>query len=465
MRREAMDIVIGEREVLTAVSADWMPFGLSIADRRQHVLLLGKTGVGKSTLLRNMLIQDIQAGRGCLFIDPHGDEAERLLDYVPPWRTEDVVYLDPSELSCPVGFNILEREPAEHRDLIASNVTAIFRHFWADAWGARSEYILLCAVLAVLDYPDSCGDVSLLAVQRILSDPDYRARVVGFSRNQAVRTFWLEEFPGFTASFAAESLAPLQNKLGALFSADATRLLLGQATGGLKLPEAMDGQKIVIVRLPKGLIGEDKTNLVGSLIVSAVQHAAMRRAAIPEEERTDFVCYLDECQNFTTDAFAQILSELRKYHVGFVLSGQFLAQQRPPVRAAMMGNIGTLVSFQLGHEDAEELDPVFSPYGFDTLTGLRRGQVAVRVTRDGEAQQPFLGYSYAETGRRYADRRTAIREQSRRRYGCRRELIEEKLARWNPPRSDPEPRALARRTRQKRPTVLVNIENFYNGQQ
>lgn len=429
-RFRGMDIVIGGREILTSVTADWAPFGLSIADRRQHVLLLGKTGVGKSTLLRNMLIQDIQAGRGCLFVDPHGDESERLLDYIPPWRTADVIYLDPSELSRPIGFNILEREPADMRALVASNIVSIFRHFWGGSWGARSEYILFCAVAAVLDYPDRCGDVSLLAVQRMLGDRDYRARVVGFSRDPTVRQFWLEEFPGFSAGFAAESLAPLQNKLGALLSAPATRLMLGQATSGLKLAEAMDERKIVIARLPKGLIGEDKANLIGSLLVNAVQHAAMRRASIAEEERVDFVCYLDEFHNFSTDSFAQILSELRKYHTGFVLSGQFLAQQRPSVRAAIIGNMGTLAAFQLGHEDADELAPVFAPYGFDTLTRLSRGQVAVRMTREGEAQEPFLGYTYAEAGRRYDGRRQAVLEQSRRRHGTRREVVEKRIERW-----------------------------------
>ena len=169
---------------------------------------------------------------------------------------------------------------------------------------------------------------------------------------------------------------------------------------------------------------------MGSLLVNAVQHAAMRRAIVPEEERVDFACYLDEFHNFTTDAFAAILSELRKYHVGFVLSGQFLAQMHPSVRAAIIGNIGTLVAFQVGHEDAEELAPVFAPYGFETLTRLSRGQAAVRVTRDGEAQEPFLGHTYTEAGRRYDGRRAALREQSGRRYGTRRDLVEAKLERW-----------------------------------
>src|SRR3954452_6279208 len=211
--------------------------------------------------------------------DPHGDEAERLLDYVPPWRTDDVIYLDLSDLSRPIGFNVLEREPAEHRALVASNIVSIFKHFWSDAWGARSEYLLLCSVLAILDYPDRQGDVSLLGVQRMMSDPEYRARVIRFSRNAAVCTFWDQEFAHWPPQFAAQALSPLQNKLGALLAAPAMRLMLGQATSTLRLAAAMDERKIVISRLPKGLIGEDNTNLTGSLLVNAVQHAAMRRAA------------------------------------------------------------------------------------------------------------------------------------------------------------------------------------------
>lgn len=425
-----MDVLIGEREVLTQVSRSWEPFGLSIADRWQHVLLLGKTGVGKSTLLRNMLAQDIQAGRGVLFVDPHGDEAERLLDYVPPWRTDDVIYLDLSDLSRPVGFNVLEREPAEHRALVASNIVSIFKHFWSEAWGARSEYLLLCSVAAILDYPDRQGDVSLLGVQRMISDPDYRARVVRFSRNTAVRTFWDQEFPHWPPPFAAQALSPLQNKLGALLAAPAMRLMLGQATSTLRLAAAMDERKIIIARLPKGLIGEDNANLTGSLLVNAVQHAAMRRAAVPEAERIDFLCYLDEFKNFTTESFADIQSELRKYHVGFVMSGQFLAQIRPAVRAPIIGNVGTLIAFQVGHDDAEELAPVFEHPNIDTLTSLSRGQVAVRLTRDGEAQPPFIGDTFAEIGRCYPDRRMLIAERSRRLYGRPREVIERKLKRW-----------------------------------
>jgi hypothetical protein len=425
-----MDVVIGAREILTPVRAAWLPFGLSIAERRQHMLLLGKTGVGKSTLLRNLVVQDIQAGRGCLFVDPHGDEAERLLDFIPPWRTADVIYLDPTDLSRPIGFNLLEREPAEDRALVASNIVSIFRHFWADSWGARSEYLLLCSVLAVLDYPVGRGDVSLLAVQRLLSDEEYRTRVVACCRNHAALTFWTQEFPTWTPQFMAQALSPIENKLGALLASPATRLMLGQAHGALRLAEAMDEQKIVIARLPKGLLGEDTANLIGSLLVNAVQQAAMRRARVPEEDRIDFVCYLDEFTNFSTDSFANILSELRKYHVAFVLSGQVLAQQRPSVRAAIVGNLGALVAFQLGHDDADELAPVLDPYGIEALTWLNRGQVAVRISTGGNVAVPFLGETFPEVGERFDDQRRVVLEQSRRRYGTPRRVVEVRLQRW-----------------------------------
>jgi energy-coupling factor transporter ATP-binding protein EcfA2 len=461
-----MDVVIGMRDGLAVseqfgITTEKVPFGLSIAERRQHVMLLGKTGVGKSTLLRNMIVQDIQAGRGCLFIDPHGDEADRLLDFVPPWRAADVIYVDPTDLSHPIGFNLLEREPAEDRALVASNIVSIFKHFWGDSWGARSEYLLLCSVAAVLDYPTGRGDVSLLAVQRLLSDTEYRRRVVACSRNEAVRVFWEQEFPTWAPQFAAQALSPLENKLGALLASPATRLMLGQAGGRLRLAAAMDTGKIIIARLPKGLIGEDVANLIGSLLVNAVQQAAMRRAKIPEDDREDVVVYLDEFINFTTDAFASILSELRKYHVGFVLSGQFLAQQRPSIRAAVIGNIGTLVAFQLGHDDADELAPVLAPYGVEALTWLDRGQIAVRISTGGGVAAPFLGETYSEIGWWFGDQRRAVLEQSRRRYGTPRPVVEAKLARWGAEPAVPPP---PKRTRTPRPPMIVNIEHFYQAE-
>ena len=420
-----MEMVIGERQVW----GTWQPFGLSVADRRRHVYVIGKTGSGKSTLLRNLIVQDIEAGRGLLLLDPHGDLAEELLDYIPPRRVEDVIYIAPADLSHPVGFNLLECVPPDDRPLVAANVVATFKHLWRESWGPRLEYTLYNTLAALLDYPPSRGGVSLLGVPRMFTDRDYRERIVREIRDARVRSFWEHEFAGYTTQFAAEVVSPIQNKVGAVLAAPAVRNMLGQATSTLRVAEAMDERRIVIANLSKGRLGEAASNLIGSLLVTAVQLAAMRRTAVPEEQRVDFVAYLDEFHNFTTDAFASILSEARKYRLSLVLGHQYLDQVAPPVRAAVFGNVGTLVSFAVGHTDAEELAGEFDPYGVEVLTGLYRGEVCVRTISGGETGQPFLASTFAEVGWSYGSRKKVI-EQSRRRWGRRREIVEAKIARW-----------------------------------
>jgi len=421
-----MEMVIGERQVWGA----WQPFGLSVADRRRHVYVIGKTGSGKSTLLRNLIVQDIKAGRGLMLLDPHGDLAEELLDYIPPWRTEDVIYVAPADLAYPVGFNLLEQVPPDDRPLVVGSVVSTFKHIWRDSWGYRLEYVLYNTIAALLDYPSARGGVSLLGVPRMFTDPGYRARVVREIQDPRTRSFWTEEFAGYSQQFATEVVAPIQNKVGALLAAPAIRNMLGQATSTLKIAEAMDQRRIIIANLSKGRLGEAATNLVGSLLVTAVQLAAMRRTAVPEEERVDFVAYLDEFHNFTTDAFASILAEARKYRLSIVAGHQYLAQIDPDIRAAVFGNIGTLISFQLGHDDAEELAGEFAPYVANSLTGLHRGEVCVRTVMGGMTGEPFFGRTIPEVGWAYG-RRAKVIEQSRRRWGRRREEVEGKIGRWN----------------------------------
>src|SRR5712671_5336467 len=232
-----MDIVVGEREVLTQVSAEWQPFGLSIEDRRRHLYVIGKTGTGKSTLLRNLIAQDIAAGRGLMLLDPHGDLAEELLDCIPPRRIEDVVYVAPADLSHPVGFNLLERVPVDDRPLVAANVVSTFKHLWRDSWGPRLEYVLYNSVGALLDYPPSRGGVSLLGIPRLFTDLDYRERIVKEVRDPRVKAFWEEEFAAYSPQTAAEVVSPIQNKVGAVLAAPAMRLMLGQATSTLQIAE------------------------------------------------------------------------------------------------------------------------------------------------------------------------------------------------------------------------------------
>jgi energy-coupling factor transporter ATP-binding protein EcfA2 len=429
-----MDVVIGVRDGAVVnergLTAAKVPFGISVADRRRHVYVIGKTGSGKSTLLRNLIVQDIEAGRGLMLLDPHGDLAEELLDYIPPWRTEDVIYVAPADLSHPVGFNLLEQVPLDDRPLVAASVVATFKHLWRDSWGPRLEYVLHNTIAALLDYPPSRGGMSLLGVPRMFTDPDYRARVVREIQDPRTRAFWTQEFESYPERFAAEVVSPIQNKVGALLAAPSVRNMLGQATSTLKIGDAMDQQRIVICNLSKGRLGEAATNLVGSLLVTAVQLAAMRRTAIPEEERVDFVAYLDEFHNFTTDAFASILAEARKYRLSIVAGHQYLAQITPAVRAAVFGNVGTLVSFQLGFDDAEELAGEFSPYVADSLTSLYRGEICVRTVIGGVTDAPFFGKTIPEVGWSYGSRAKVI-DQSRRRWGRRRELVEVKIARWS----------------------------------
>lgn len=424
-----MDVVIGEREILTQVSAHWQPFGLSIEDRRRHLYAIGKSGSGKSTLLRNLIVQDIEAGRGLMLLDPHGDLAEEVLDYIPPWRFADVIYVSPADLSHPVGFNLLERVAPDDRPLVASNIVSTFKHIWGESWGPRLEYVLYNTVAALLDFPLARGGVSLLGVPRMFTDPAYRARIVREIQDARVRSFWEQEFAGYSPQFASEVVSPIQNKVGALLAAPAVRNMLGQATSTLRVAEAMDSGKIIIANLSKGRLGEAASNLVGSLLVTSVQLAAMQRATTPEEQRTDFACFLDEFHNFTTDAFAAILAEARKYRLSMIIGHQFLDQVPHPIRAAVFGNVGTLISFQVGHDDAGELAGEFHPYGIETLTGLNRGQVCVRAIYGDQAGQPFLAETYSEVTWSYRSRDKVL-EQSRRRYGQRREIVEGKLARW-----------------------------------
>jgi energy-coupling factor transporter ATP-binding protein EcfA2 len=420
-----MDLVIGTRDGWSGPE----PFGISVADRRRHVYVIGKTGSGKSTLLRNLIVQDIEAGRGLLLLDPHGDLAEELLDYIPPWRIADVVYVAPAELSHPIGLNLLERVPPDDRPLVAASVVATFKHLWRDSWGPRLEYVLYNTIAALLDYPPSRGGVSLLGIPRMFTDRDYRDRIVREIQDARVRAFWTQEFVAYGPQFAAEVVSPIQNKVGAVLASPAVRNMLGQATSTLHIAEAMDSRRILICNLAKGRLGEAATNLIGSMLVTAVQLAAMRRTVVPEDKRVDFVAYLDEFHNFTTDAFASMLAEARKYRLGMVIGHQFLEQVERPVRAAVFGNVGTLIAFQLGHEDADALAGEFAPYGVEVLTGLYRGEVCVRTVAGAVTAEPFMGKTIPEVGWSYAGRSNVI-EQSRRRYGRPRQEIENKLERW-----------------------------------
>jgi len=283
-------------------------FGIKTPDRRSHMYLIGKTGVGKSTLLENTIYQDIQMGHGLAIVDPHGDLAQKALDFIPSWRVNDVVYFNPADIDFPIAFNILESVDSTHRHFVASGLIAVFKKIWADSWGPRLEYVLRNAILALLEYPGS----TLLGIMRILVDKEFRKKVVSRISDPIVRSFWVEEYSKYPDRFQAEAIAPIQNKVGQFLSMNLVRNIVGQVKSKIDIRDIMDNRKILIMNLAKGRIGEDASGLMGAMMITKLQMAAMSRVDMPELEREDFYLYVDEFQNFATESFANILSEARK---------------------------------------------------------------------------------------------------------------------------------------------------------
>ena len=403
-------------------------FGIKSDDRRRHIYLIGKTGMGKTAMLKNMAIQDIQNGQGLGFVDPHGEAAEELLDFVPSSRINDVIYFNPSDLEWPISFNIMEKVDPEHRHLVASGLMAVFKKIWPDVWSARMEYILNNTILALLEYPNS----TLLGVNRMLADLSYRKKVVDNITDPIVKAFWLKEFSRYTDSYAVEATAAIQNKVGQFISTPLVRNIVGQIKSTINIRTIMDERKILILNLSKGRIGEDNSLLLGALLVTKLQLAAMSRIDTPEEERKDFYLYVDEFQNFATRSFINILSEARKYRLSLILGHQYISQMEEEVRSAIFGNIGTLISFRVGAEDAEYLEKEFSPDIMSTdLINLAKYQIYLKLMIDGLAGRPFSAQTLAPPLVSIPSNKEKIIKISRERYGVDKKIIDEKIARWS----------------------------------
>jgi len=326
-------------------------FGIKTDDRRRHMYLVGKTGMGKSNLLENMAIQDIQSGKGVAFIDPHGEAAEKLLDYVPSWRVNDVIYFNPGDVDYPTAFNVMEISNPEQRNLIAAGLMAVFKKIWPDVWSARMEYILNNTILALLEYPNA----TLLAINRMFSDPGFRAKVVEKVTDPIIKSFWLTEYANYDPKYERESTAAIQNKIGQFIANPLMRNILGQVKSSIDMRKIMDEKKILIVNISKGMVGEDSSRLFGAMLITKLQLAAMSRQNVPEEQREDFYLYVDEFQNFATESFANILSEARKYRLNLILANQYLGQleemgasgKNSRVKDAVFGNVGTMIVFRV----------------------------------------------------------------------------------------------------------------------
>ncbi len=366
-----------------------MPFGIKAKDRQRHMYVIGKTGMGKSTLLENMAIQDIQNGEGMAFIDPHGSAAETLLQYVPEHRVNDVVYFAPFDLDNPVSFNVMEDVGPDKRHLVVSGLMSTFKKIWVDAWSARMEYILTNALLALIEYPDT----TLLSVNRLFSDKHYRNRVVDYVKDPAVKAFWTEEFAAYTDRFAAEALPAIQNKIGQFTGNPLIRNIIGQPHSSFDIRKMMDEKKILIMNLSKGLVGETNANLLGSMLTTRIYLAAMSRADLPVVEMKampNFYFYVDEFQSFANATFANILSEARKYHLNLIIAHQYIEQMEEDVRNAVFGNVGTTVAFRVGPFDAEVLETIFTPrFLAADIVNLGAYQIYLTLMIDGIGSQPF----------------------------------------------------------------------------
>lgn len=404
-------------------------FGIKTDDRRRHMYLIGKTGMGKSTIQENMIVGDIRAGYGLAVVDPHGDLAEKIIEYVPANRIQDVVYFNPSDMDYPIAFNVLEQVEPHLRHLVASGLLGVFQKLWADSWGPRLEYILRNAILAILDFPGS----TLLGVVRMLSDKSYRKRVVANIKDPVVKAFWEKEFASYADKFASEAVSPIQNKVGQFLSSSLMRNIIGQVKSSIDIRNIMDEGKILIMNLSKGRIGEDNSALLGAMMITKIQLAAMSRVDMPEKERKDFYLYIDEFQNFSTDSFANILSEARKYHLNLILAHQYIEQLSEKVKPAVFGNVGTMVSFRVGATDAEELAKEFAPvFTEEDLVNLPKYEMYLKLMIDGIASSPFSAKGLPPlTEEEKTNNVEKVIAYSREKYASSRAEVEEKILRWH----------------------------------
>ncbi len=365
------------------------PFGIRAVDRARHMYVIGKTGMGKSTMLENMAIQDIQSGEGMCFIDPHGSTASKLLDYVPEERIKDVVYFAPFDMEYPLGFNVMEDVGYDKRHLVVAGLMSSFQRIWVDAWSSRMEYILQNTLLALLEYPDT----TLIDVNKMLVNKSFRKKVVDAVSDPIVKRFWAEEFAGYTDRYTQEATPAIQNKIGQFTSNPLVRNIIGQPKSTFDLRKIMDERKIFIVNLSKGRMGEQNADLLGSILTTKIYLAAMSRAEASSEElqhMPPFYFYVDEFQSVVNDSFANILSEARKYKLCLTIAHQYIEQIEENIRAAVFGNVGTTITFRVGPFDAEVLKTVFEPtFTAEDLVNLGFAQIYLTLMIDGVGSAPF----------------------------------------------------------------------------
>ena len=428
-------------------------FGIKAKDRTKHVYVIGKTGMGKSTLLENMAIQDIQNGEGMAFMDPHGKTAELLLNYVPPERMDDVVYFAPFDVENPISFNVLEDVGIDKRHLVVAGLMSTFKKIWLDAWSARMEYILTNSLLALIEYPGA----TLLGVNRMLSDKEYRKKVVDNVKDVSVKSFWVEEFAKYTDRMAAEAVPAIQNKIGQFTANPLIRNIVGQPKSSFDIRKLMDDKKILIINLSKGRVGEMNANLLGSMMITKIYLGAMSRADVQEKQLKNlpnFYLYVDEFQSFANESFADILSEARKYKLNLTIAHQYIEQMSEEVRAAVFGNAGTMITFRVGAFDAEVLEKEFAPqFTAEDLVNLGMFQMYLKLMIDGVGSVPFSASSLPPFPEPVISYKSEIISSSRKNFSKSRTEVEEIIKKWLEEAKIPSRPAMMQRTVSSAPVV------------
>jgi hypothetical protein len=410
-----------------------MKFGIRPDDRRRHMYIIGKTGMGKSTLLQNMIHSDVHAGKGLALIDPHGDLVESVLRYIPKHRTNDVILFDPADRNHPLSFNMLYCTNPDQYPLVASGMMSVFKKLWPDVWSGRMEHILRNTLLALIE----AGGNSMLGIMRMFTDDVFRAKLLEHVNDHLVKGFWTGEYASWSEKYRTEAIAAIQNKIGQLLSNPMLRNIIGQVTSTVDIRHAMDSGKIILCNLSKGNLGEDESAFLGSMLVTKFQLDAMSRADISEHDRKDFYLYVDEFQNFATESFATILSEARKYRLNLTMANQYVGQllidnSNTTLKDAIFGNVGSMVSFQIGSDDAEELAMQFEEMVLPKdILSLPKYHAYMRLMIDGVPSKPFSVSTLAPPKPEEDEKRVqVIRTLSRERYTEKRSVVEEKLGKW-----------------------------------
>lgn len=404
-----------------------VPFGIRREDRRRHLYAVGKSGVGKSKLLELLVNHDIQQGHGVAVLDPHGDLVDDILRYIPENRINDVIVFDPADTDFPIAFNPLERVDPAYKMQLTIGIIDIFKKLFGSNWSDRLEHVLRYTILALLDSPNT----TVLSILKMLSDKNYRQKIVARIEDNVVKSFWVSEFAAWSEKYDADAITPLLNKVGQFVATNMMRNVVGQPETKFDIRDVMDNRKILLMKVSKGLLGEENSQLMGAMIITKIYQAAMSRADIPEDQRSDFYFYVDEFQNFATDTFYEIMSEARKYHLNLTIAHQYMGQLSQRIRQTVFGNVGSMISFRVGAEDAgvmaEEFSPIFKERDIINL-GVR--EFYIKMSVKGEIREPFSARTL-DAPKITKDNTAAIMEQSHQKYCQPKSEVEEMLRKWD----------------------------------